>query len=77
VQASQQYEPRYCAFVDILGFGELIEKLGRGQTPFASLQELLEKIHNPLPTNASALQQSDFRAQSISDAVALSGEAAP
>jgi hypothetical protein len=39
------------------------------------LRELLSKIHNPPPTNAGALARSDFRAQSISDAVALSAAA--
>ena len=71
--ADANYETRYCAFVDILGFSELIDKLDRGETPFRSLQALLEKIHNPPPTNAGGMEKSDFRAQSISDAVALSG----
>jgi hypothetical protein len=66
------YETRYCAFIDILGFQELIEKLGEGATPLDALRELLSKIHNPPQTNAAALPRSDFRAQSISDAVALS-----
>jgi hypothetical protein len=66
-------EERYCAFVDILGFGELIDQLDHGLTSFRSLQELLTKVHNPPPTNASAIERSDFRVQSISDAVALSG----
>lgn len=66
-----RYQERYCAFVDILGFGTLIERLREGQTAFEFLQGLLAQVHNPLP----ALQQSwdtDFHAQSISDAVALS-----
>jgi hypothetical protein len=67
------YEQRYCAFVDILGFRELIEKLDQGQIPFESLQLLLTKIHNPPETNAGVIAKADFRAQSISDAVALSG----
>ena len=70
--AEPAYEQRYCAFVDILGFGELIDRLNQGQTSFRSLQELLTKVHNPPPTTASAHEESDFRAQSISDAVALS-----
>jgi hypothetical protein len=28
-----EYEERYCAFIDILGFGELIGKLQYGGTP--------------------------------------------
>jgi hypothetical protein len=70
--AEPAYEQRYCAFVDILGFGELIDRLNQGQTSFRSLQELLTKVHNPPPTTASTHEESDFRAQSISDAVALS-----
>jgi hypothetical protein len=50
----------------------LIDKLNQGLTSFQSLQELLTKVHNPPPTNASTHEESDFRAQSISDAVALS-----
>ena len=72
VAMEAEYEERYCAFIDILGFGELIGKLQSGGTPLHILRELLSKIHNSPPTNAGALARSDFRAQSISDAVALS-----
>jgi hypothetical protein len=71
------YERRYCAFVDILGFKELIDKLDDGAIPLLSLRDLLSKVHNPPPTNAAALPTSDFRAQSISDAVALSAAPNP
>lgn len=67
-----EYPERYCAFVDILGFAELINRLQYGGTPLHALRELLSKIHNPPSTNAGVLPRSDFRAQSISDAVALS-----
>jgi hypothetical protein len=70
--ADPAYEERYCAFVDILGFGRLIKQLDQGNTPFQALQQLLTKVHNPPQTNAGASQEADFRAQSISDAVALS-----
>jgi hypothetical protein len=67
----QGYEERYCAFVDILGFSQLVEGLRDGSTSFTSLRELLTKLrksrHVPDP-----FPDSDFRAQSISDAVALS-----
>ena len=71
------YEDRYCAYIDILGFRELIGRLDQGETPLRSLRELLEKVHNPPPTNAQAIPQTDFRVQSISDAVALSAATNP
>ncbi|HZL41329.1 MAG TPA: hypothetical protein VFC45_13750 [Pseudolabrys sp.] len=66
------YDTRYCAYVDILGFGELIDKLDRGETPYDFLKDLLTKVHNPPETIAGSSEDADFRAQSISDAVALS-----
>ena len=71
------YEDRYCAYIDILGFRELIGRLDQGETPLLSLRDLLEKVHNPPPTNALAIPQTDFRVQSISDAVALSAATNP
>jgi hypothetical protein len=71
------YEERYCAFIDILGFGELIEQLDNGAIALQALRDLLSKVHNPPPANASMLARSDFRAQSISDAVALSAAPNP
>jgi hypothetical protein len=70
--SSPIYEERYCAYIDILGFREMVNRLEHGTTPLEALRDLLEKIHNPPETNAGGLVQSDFRAQSISDAVALS-----
>lgn len=70
---SDTYEQRYCAFIDILGFSELIETLGTGAVSLEHLRVLLTKVHNPPTTNAASLPDADFRAQSISDAVALSG----
>jgi hypothetical protein len=70
--ADQRYEERYCAFIDILGFRGLIDRLNEGATPLQALRELLSKVHNPPQANVSALPRSDFRAQSISDAVAFS-----
>jgi len=72
--AEGRYEERYCAFIDILGFSELIKRLGAGETPFLFLKELLSKIHNPPKPRGGALTYaiSDFQVQSISDAVAIS-----
>lgn len=66
------YEQRYCAFIDILGFPELIDKLTHGLISFQSLQELLTRVLNPPPATAGTDESADFRAQSISNAVAIS-----
>lgn len=67
------YEQRYCAFIDILGFSELIQTLDKGAITLEHMRMLLSKVHNPPTTNAGGMPDADFRAQSISDAVALSG----
>jgi hypothetical protein len=66
------YDARYCAYIDILGFGELIDKLDRGETPYDFLKDLLAQVQHPPETIAGSSKDADFRAQSISDAVALS-----
>lgn len=66
------YDVRYCAYIDILGFSELIDKLDRGEAPYEYLKDLLTKVHNPPETLAGSSHDADFHAQSISDAVALS-----
>jgi hypothetical protein len=69
------YHERYCAFVDILGFGALIEQLSHGETAFERL-DLLAQVHSPEKgTNKS--WYTEFRAQSISDAVAISTVRSP
>ena len=68
--AQNAYQDRYCAFVDILGFRQLIHQLGNDTASFEILHNLLKRIHGTQSdTDAS---DSDFRAQSISDAVAIS-----
>jgi hypothetical protein len=67
------YDERYCAFVDILGFSELIGRLSHNDTPFEALRTLLRLIHeHPADEYEVLFAGSDFRAQSISDAVCLS-----
>jgi hypothetical protein len=66
------YEERYFAFVDILGFQGLIEQLKRGDTQFKTLWHLLKRIHTPPQFDPNPFLGSGFRAQSISDAVAIS-----
>ena len=64
-----QYDDRYCAFVDILGFRQLIESLSKDPQQVAALRNVLRRVRNPA-TSAKEV----VRAQSISDAVALSAE---
>jgi hypothetical protein len=54
-----------------MGFGQLVESLRFGRTPFQTLRELLQKIHGPEKGSIKSWD-TDFRAQSISDAVAIS-----
>ena len=65
------YQERYCAFVDILGFRQLIECLDEGGNQFDALRSLLSRVHGAR-SERSLESDSDFRAQSISDAVAIS-----
>jgi hypothetical protein len=77
------YEERYVAFIDILGFRELIGSLGKGM-PYQVILELLREVHEPprldTPTSAvdgAKIASGGFRAQSISDAVVLSADLEP
>ena len=68
----KEYEERFCAYIDILGFRELVRGLHEGTVPFGALKKALRQIHKP-PTNAIfGLDDADFRVQSISDAVVMS-----
>jgi hypothetical protein len=67
------YKERYCAYVDILGFRGLLSKLHDGSREVRVLRNLLTKIHEPFQGDAeNRYGNGDFRAQSISDAVAIS-----
>lgn len=72
---SPAYSDRYCAFVDILGFRQLIEQLNQGTAQFKSLHALLKRVHGANSGAAVDADDTDFRAQSISDAVAISTKA--
>ena len=87
-QILPEYDERYCAFVDILGFRQLLAGLPKPYDPTSgkivftigepqelsliALKGVLERIHTPQSDDDMAIAQSDFRAQSISDAVAIS-----
>jgi hypothetical protein len=65
-----RYEERYCAYLDILGFRDLVRSLSTDPTHVQSLRRLLQKVHAP----PEAELKPRVRVQSISDAVALSTE---
>jgi hypothetical protein len=71
------YDVRYCAFADILGFSQLIADLEQGKVSADVVRSLLSKVHSPEPGDPNAFRNTDFRAQSISDAVAISTVATP
>lgn len=70
------YLERYCAFIDILGFREIVSQLDRGKTHVLTLIRLLGEIHQP-KRGLSSLANADLRVQSISDAVAISAAPTP
>jgi hypothetical protein len=69
-----EYEERYCAFIDILGFRQLIKRLDAGSARTSHIRSTLNTLHNP---NFRNIPDADFRVQSISDAVALSTRVSP
>jgi hypothetical protein len=68
MQDDIQYTDRYCAFLDILGFRQLVESLSKDPQNIKNLRALLQKVHG------GGKSKKLVRAQSISDAVALSTE---
>ena len=78
--ANEIYQDRYCAFVDILGFKELISDLDKGRITFEQIRELLrfahEPHHDPLYPGFG-FHGADVRHQSISDAVCISALPSP
>ena len=67
-----KYEVRYCAYIDILGFSELIGQLRTDPARSETVRALLTKIRHPYDENLVGFGDTGFRAQSISDAVAVS-----
>jgi hypothetical protein len=70
VADNPQYEDRYCAFVDILAFRTLLRTRECGK-----IQTLLSHVHRPFPGTQDNQEHTGYRAQSISDAVAVSTNA--
>jgi hypothetical protein len=67
----QSYQNRYCAFVDILAFRQLVAEQG-----VDDLHRILATLHSPFSMGGELVSdddlRQDFHAQSISDAVAVS-----
>lgn len=68
------YTQRYCAFIDILGFTNLIGDIRREKVSFGKIRDLLRKVHEPTKFSVSGVVALDVRATSISDAIALSAD---
>jgi len=77
-QSASAYEERYCAFVDILGFSELVAEIKSGRSSADSVRDLLRVVHDHEDkTYVKYFDGNDFRATSISDAVCLSAKPTP
>jgi hypothetical protein len=68
---TNRYIDRYVAFVDVLGFRELIAELNSGAITPDDIRRVLTTIYNPARFSYS-IDDVDFRANSISDAVVVS-----
>jgi len=72
-QPEASYSERYCAFIDILGFGGLISDVDREKVSVGEIHRVLSVVHAAPRTQRP--QGADLRHQSISDAIALSAAA--
>src|ERR1700681_3392949 len=63
-----EYQEQYCAFLDILGFRQLVTQVAEDKDKFVELKTLLQRVHSSKEDGAQRI----IRSQSISDAVALS-----
>ena len=74
------YDDRYCAYVDVLGFSGLIAKITHSRTAeqkahhFGTVYRLLRTVHAPPIHPDQFFNLADIKAQSISDAVAISSK---
>jgi hypothetical protein len=76
--APSDYEQRYCAFIDILGFSEVIQRLRSDPGEINQVRTLLRSVHAPVRGDwITSHRDSDLKAQSISDAVCLSARCSP
>lgn len=66
----RNYEDRYCAYIDILGFRDLIQDLEKQEMSVDQVYRVLSAVH--AQKTPARQEEADLRHQSISDAVALS-----
>jgi hypothetical protein len=66
------YVVRYCAYIDILGFRELVRQIGEDELKLGEVANILSRVHQPRLANAFNPNAVQYRTQSISDAVAIS-----
>jgi hypothetical protein len=67
-----EYEERYCAYIDILGFRGLVDRIKTNKDLFTEIRNIIATVHRPLNNFKAMPIECDFKAQSISDAVAMS-----
>jgi len=78
-----EYRERYCAFVDVLGFSELISKIGTSRTArdrdanWRIVHKLLHTVYTSPRYHDDPYNLPELRATSISDAVAISAAIDP
>lgn len=70
--SESDYPDRLCAYIDILGFRGYVASLGNDSTKVTALKNTLELVHRPPNAGLADLNALHYRAQSISDAVAIS-----
>jgi hypothetical protein len=75
--ADDIYPERFCAFIDILGFRDLVARLEKDAGAVEALRDSLKEVHNPKIAGFADPKLVDYRTQSISDAVAISTTSTP
>jgi hypothetical protein len=74
------YKERYCAFVDVLGFRQLLSDLDKGRITIEQIRDLLRfthESHHDRLYPGFGFYGADVRHQSISDAVCISALPTP
>jgi hypothetical protein len=69
------YSKRYVAFVDILGFGSIVNQSQSSPAQTKKLVELLESVTKTIPTAIDTIEDDDYRVQAFSDCIVLSEKA--
>lgn len=66
------YKMRYCAYVDVLGFRNLIRELDAGKLDETAMADLFYSMQAAPFEAARHVQEADLKRQSISDAICIS-----